>query len=342
MSGELTERQKSILRYTVGEYITSAMPVGSRTLSRRRRVGLSPATIRSVMADLEGLGFVNQPHTSAGRIPTDRGYRFYVDELIELEGISDSERRAIGQTLEAAADPEELLEEASRILGKISHQLSLVSSPHISSAKLEHLELLSVSSTKILVVLSVRSGLVKTILMEVSSEVFRERLDELSRLLNERLSGLTLHQVRETFATRVRDVRDDETGIIRLLMSSKDRVFDDIWSWSHVHIGGTPDVLHQPEFENPKNFRAFLSVVDDKELMTQVVENRDSRPGETTVTIGNEHREEKLKDYSVVTSIYKVGDVVGTVGVMGPKRMSYSKMIPLVDYMARTIAEMLS
>ncbi len=342
MSEQLSERQRTILRYTIGDYIASATPVGSRAISRRHQLGLSPATIRNVMADLEELGYINQPHTSAGRMPTDKGYRFFVNELLKLEEVSDSERKTIVKTLEHTQEPEELLKEASRILGKISHQLSLVSTPQISSAKFERLELFNVSSTKILVVLSVKSGIVKTIMMEVSSEVHREKLDEVSRILNERLSGLSLHQIRETFATRVKDVKDDETGIIRLLLSSKDRLFDDVLNWSHVHIGGTPEAMQQPEFEDPKNFRAFLSLVDDEELMAQVVEKRDSKPGEATVTIGQEHCEEKLRHYSIVTSVYKVGDVVGTVGIIGPKRMAYSKIIPLVDHMARTIASLLS
>ena len=342
MGEELSERQQSILRCVIGEYITLATPVGSRAISRQHHLPLSPATIRNVMADLEDLGYLIHPHPSAGRMPTDKGYRFYVNELMQIENLSESERRAIGRTLEKTADPEELFKEASRILGKISHQLSLVTSPHISSAALDRLELINLSSTKIAVILSIHSGIVKTIIMEVSSEVRREKLDELTGILNERLSGLTLHQIRETFATRVKDVRDEETGIIRLLMMSTNRLFDDSWTWSHVHIGGTPDVMHQPEFGNLQNFRSFIRLVDDEEVLTHVLVKRNSKPGEITVKIGDEHNDEKLKDYSTVTSVYHLGDAVGTVGVIGPKRMSYSKMIPLVDHMARTISAMLS
>jgi heat-inducible transcriptional repressor len=342
MDERLTDRQRAILGYTVSDYIASATPIGSRAISRRHRLGLSPATIRNVLADLEELGYVNQPHTSAGRMPTDKGYRFYVDELLELDDLTETERKAIGDTLEHALEPEELFKEASRILGRIAQQLSLVSTPQLSSAKFERVELISVSSTRILVVISVMSGIVKTIMMEVATEVEREALDEVSRILNERLSGLTLQQIRETFAFRVKDLEDEETGIIRLLLSSKDRLFDDIWNWSHVHIGGAPQAARQPEFQKPEKFRAFLSLVDDEEVMTHVVGNKTGDTGERTVTIGEENQELKLKDYSVITSVYKLGDVVGTVGVLGPKRMSYAKMIPLVDYMAKAIAAMLS
>ncbi len=342
MGEELTDRQESILRYIIGEYIASALPVGSRAISKRHNLSLSPATIRNVMANLEDLGYLNHPHPSAGRMPTDKGYRFYVNTLMEMENISDSDRIAIGKTLENTTAPEELFTEASRILGKISHQLSLVSSPHISCATLDRLDLISVSSTKVAAILSIRSGIVKTIMMEVSSEVRREKLDALSGILNERLSDHTLQHIRDTFARRVKDVKDEETGIIRLLMRSTNKLFDDTWTWSHVHIGGTPDVIHQPEFEKPETFRAFIRLVDDEEVLTHVLVKRNPLPGEITVTIGDEHQEDKLKDYSTVTSVYKVGDALGTVCVIGPKRMSYSRLIPLVDHMARTISAMLS
>jgi heat-inducible transcriptional repressor len=342
MPEELTERHKTILRHTVDDYIALATPVGSRTISKSHNLALSPATIRNVLADLEELGYVDQPHTSAGRVPTDRGYRFYVDELVELETLSDAERSTVERALQQTEDPEETLREASRILGKISHQLSLVTSPQLRSARFERLELLNVSSTKILVVLSVQSGIVKTILMEVTSEVQRERLEDLSRILNERLGGLTLQQIRDTFASRLQDVKDEETGIVRLLMKSKERVFDDVWSWAHVHIGGAPEAVNQPEFENPKTFRAFLSLVDDQELMAQVLERQLLGSSEAVVTIGHEHESERLNEYSIITSVYRVGDVVGTVGIMGPKRMSYSKVIPLVDHMAKAVAAILS
>ncbi len=339
---ELTEREQSILRFIVGEYIGCAMPVGSRALSRRHNLGLSPATIRNVMADLEELGYLRHPHTSAGRMPTDKGYRFYVNNLMGVESLSDSERRTIGKGLENASDPEELLTEASRILGRISHQLSLVSYPSISGATLKRLELIQVSSSKIAIVLSVESGLVKTIIMEVPSEIRREQLDALSSFLNERLSGETLENIKTTFASRVQDVRDEETGIVRLLMRSANRLFDDIWTWRHVHIGGTPEVIDQPEFGNPESFRSFLSLVDDEDVMSRVFTSRISSSSDVTVTIGDEHEEEKLKEYTTVTSIYKVGDAVGMVGIIGPKRMWYPRVIPLVDHMAKTISSMLS
>jgi heat-inducible transcriptional repressor len=342
MNEELTERQRSILRYTVSDYIASAAPVGSQSISSRHMLGLSPATIRNVMANLEELGYIDHPHTSAGRIPTDKGYRFYVDELVELDDLTATERKAIGEALERATESEELFREASRILGRIAQQLSLVSTPQLSSAKFERLELFNVSTTKILVVLSVKSGIVKTIMMEVAAEIHREKLDEVGGILNERLYGLTLQTIRETFALRVSDVENEDTGIIRLLMSSKDRLFDDIWNWSHVHISGAPQAANQPEFQKPEKFRAFLSLVDDEEVMIHVMGNQSAEIAETTVTIGQEHQQEKLKDYSVITSVYKVGDVVGTVGILGPKRMSYSRIIPLVDHMAKAIAAMLS
>jgi heat-inducible transcriptional repressor len=342
MPEELTEREQLILHFIVGEYVACATPVGSRTLWERHNLGLSPATIRNVMADLEEAGYLQHPHTSAGRMPTDKGYRFYVNYLMGVEEIPDSDRQAIGRTLEDASNPDTLLTEASRILGRISHQLSLVSSPFIRGAILKRLELLQVTSSKIAVVLSVESGLVKTIVMEVRNDVRREQLEDITRFLNERLTGQTLENIRTTFASRVKDAEDEETGIVRLLMKSAGKLFDDIWTWKNVHIGGTPEVIDQPEFGKPEAFRAFLSLVDDEEVMSRMFSHRLSNLEGVNVTIGEEHEERKLQDYATVASVYRVGDAVGMVGVIGPKRMRYSRVIPLVDHMARTISSILS
>ncbi len=342
MTQELTEREQAILRFLVGEYVACATPVGSRALWRRHDLGLSPATIRNVMADLEESGYLKHPHTSAGRMPTDKGYRFYVNYLMGVEDVPDSERQTIGRTLENASDPDELLTEASRILGRISRQLSLVSSPYIKGATLKRLELIQVSSSKIAIVLSVESGLVKTIILEVINDVRRDQLEGINRFLNERLSGETLEHIKNTFASRVKDAKDEKTGIVRMLMKSANRLFDDSWTWRHVHIGGTPEVIDQPEFGRPETFRSFLNLVDDEEVMSRVLTRRMSNLDEVTVTIGNEHEEKKLRDYTTVTSTYRVGDAVGMVGIIGPKRMRYPRMIPLVEHMARTISSMLS
>lgn len=341
MPAQLTQREKTVLRSIVHSFILSATPVGSRYISKKHGMGLSPATIRNVMADLEEMGYLSHPHPSAGRMPTDEGYRFYVNSLMELHKLSGAEKQTIRKQLDSASDAEELLRESSKLLGKISKQLSVVSSPHLSSGTFEKLELVTISSTKIMVILAIKSGLVRTIMMEVYSEIPRERLEDISSVLNERLSGLTLQEIRDTFSSRVQDVKDEETGLMRLFIESVDKLFADIKEGDKVHIAGTENLIAQPEFENPENFRSIIELINNEDIIVHVLEKHEGK-NQVIVTIGQENEEKRLQNYSVVSSSYSIGEVKGTVGLIGLKRMDYSKLIPLVDYVAKVISRMMS
>ncbi|MBW7887412.1 MAG: heat-inducible transcription repressor HrcA [Bacteroidetes bacterium] len=337
MAEKLNEREKSILHRIVYSYIQTAVPVGSRYISKKQDVGLSAATIRNVMSDLEDLGYINHPHTSAGRIPTDKGYRFYVNELMELDNVSLDIQSAIKSQLQNSTDTDEVLHIASKLLGTISHQLSVVSAPNLTSGIFEKLELLQISSTRLLVIISIQSGIIKTIMMEIFSEIPRPKLEKISQLLNERLSGLTLAQIRETFAERLRDYSNEETGLMRLFIDSVDKLFDE--KRDKIHIGGTKNIITQPEFENAKNFKGIIELLDNEDIIVHILESVEKK-NETTVAIGNETKHKNLKDYSIVTANYTVGNLTGQVGVLGAKRMNYSKLIPLVDFVAKTITLM--
>lgn len=335
----LNEREKTILHNIVHSYIQTAIPVGSRFIAKRRDIGLSPATIRNVMSDLEFLGYIDHPHTSAGRVPTDKGYRFYVNELMEIDQLSEKDQSSIQTVLQGNVETDEILKVASKILGTISHQLSVVTAPQMTSGIFEKLELLQVSSNRLLVIISIRSGLVKTIMMEIHSEIARATLDHVARLLNERLSGLTLKEIRDTFAERIREYQNEESGLIRLFIESVDKLFDENRK-DKIHIGGTTNIISQPEFDNAKNFKSIIELMDNEDIIIHVLENGDAKDGSANVTIGQETKIEHLKDFSIVTKTYNVGDVSGTIGVLGPKRMEYSKMIPLVDFVASTISNL--
>jgi heat-inducible transcriptional repressor len=338
---DLNERERSVLRHVVHNYIQTAVPVGSRVLSKRFEEHLSPATIRNVMADLEESGYLSHPHTSAGRVPTDLGYRYYIDFLMELQQLSETERQTIETLIDQNIEAEELLRETSKLLGKISKQLSIVSSPHLSSGIFEKLELIPLSSAKLLVVISIRSGLVKTVMLEVDSELRRETLHQISQLLNERLSGLTFQQIRDTFAERVKDVQGEKSGLVRLFIESVELLFDDTKEREKVHISGTQNIIEQPEFEDPKNFRSIIELVENEEVIVHLLQKHEATDKDFVVTIGAENQEDKARDYSIVTATYNIDGVSGRVGIIGPKRMNYAKVIPLVDHVAKTIAQML-
>lgn len=336
---ELNERERTILHNIVYSYIQTAIPVGSRYISKRKEIGLSPATIRNVMSDLEYWGYLGHPHTSAGRVPTDKGYRFYVNELMEIDRLSEKDRSVIQSHLHGSIETDEVLKVASKILGTISHQLSIVTAPQMTSGIFEKLELIQLTSTRLMVIISIRTGLVKTLMMEIQSEIQREKLDKISQLLNERLCGLTLKEIRDSFTDRIRDYKNEETGLIRLFIESVDKLFDENRK-EKVHISGTKSMLSQPEFESAKNFKSVIELMDNEDIIIHVLEKSDPKTGYTNVTIGEENKITDLKDFSIVTSTYTVGDLTGTIGVLGPKRMEYSKMIPLVDYVARTISNL--
>ncbi|HEX9658194.1 MAG TPA: heat-inducible transcriptional repressor HrcA [Bacteroidota bacterium] len=337
----LSDRESTVLHYVVHDFIETATPIGSRFISKRHEdeLGLSSASIRNVMSDLEYMGYINHPHTSAGRVPTDLGYRYYLDNLMKMESLPTEQQEDIKRGLDAAEERESILHETSKVLSKISRQLCVVTSPQLSAGTIEKMEMIQVSSNRVMVIISIKSGLVQTIMMEVSSAIPREKLDYTARLLNEKLAGLTIKEVKETFVERLKDTQGEDMGLIRLFVDSVDKLFLRNRS-EKLHISGTESILDQPEFVNPSEFRGIIELISNEEIIIHVLEKQEGKPKEIRVSIGSENDDEKLSQYGVITSMYTVGDISGSIGVIGPKRMHYSKMIPLVDYVAKTISQM--
>jgi len=350
MAQILSERQRIVLRDIVHYFIATANPVGSEFLSKRSKLKVSPATIRNIMAELEAMGLLEHPYTSAGRVPTDKGYRFYVDELMHAEEIPESEKRRIEKTLREISDYNELLWESSQILGRISRQLAIIFLPHLGSGIFEHLEIIPIASNRLFIVLSVRSGLVKTIMMEIASEVPHDRIQRIASLLNERLSGLRLDEIRKTFAERIKSVRYLEVEIFDQFAQHADKIFADLPGRMRVHIAGQQNILSQPEFHDPETVRDVVALLENEENIVEVFEQSIPREPsksemakvEARATIGREHPVRRLEPYSMVTALYKAGETVGTVGVLGPKRMRYSKVIPTVRYIAECLSSIMS
>jgi heat-inducible transcriptional repressor len=344
MIDELTIRQREILRSVVQSFIQLAVPVGSKRLSEHYFPDLSPATIRGVLADLEERGYIDHPHTSAGRVPTDLGYRTYVDNLMVPEGLAQTEKQRLEQQLRAAVEAGEILQITGKVLGNISHQLSIVSLPYISTGVLERIELVRVSTTRLLVILTMKSGLIRTITMEVVAEIPSEKLHRVSSSLNERLAGLTLKTIRDSFRDRTRDLDDDDTGLIRMFVISSQKLFDDEQDQNRLLISGTKNMLKQPEFDNPDRVRTVFEIVENEEFVVHVLEQNDghSQHGGVKVTIGRENNSEELANFSLIVAMYRVGDVHGRIALLGPKRMNYAQSIPLVEFAASTVTETLN
>lgn len=339
----LTDREKEVLKYVVENFIRSASPVGSRNVSKKTDLNLSSATIRNVMCDLEEMDLLDTKHTSSGRIPTDRGYRYYVDLLMEKETLNIKDEKDLKilfdeKNLHMIGD-HEMYAETSRILGKVTNLLAVVSQPQISKGIFDRIELVSISSNKVLVVLNIKSGIVKTVMMEISTEISKVKLEHLSAFLNERLHGLTLNQIRESIRQRVSDYKLHDPELLQLFINSIDKLYTEEEKGSKIYVGGAGDIITQPEFGNPKNFQDIIRLAEDKDVVIHIFENKQRSDNEVLISIGNENTDEKLKNYSVVTTSYKVGDVNGNIGVIGPKRMNYARMVSLLQYTSRLINE---
>ena len=339
---ELTEREKAILRHVIQQFILTASPVGSRNLAKKADIGLSPASIRNIMSDLEETGFLNHPHTSAGRVPTDKGYRFYVDTLMDPPILDNMQRDLIAQGLEAmGGETEDLLKLTSTILSNLTNQLALVTYPKFEQAVLQKIQIVQLSSKRILVVVSVKSGLVKTITLELTVEIKRESIQNIERFLNERLSGLKFAEIRNTIEDRIKDFnRDEYKPIIRVFLESVDQIFTDKKITEKSYLSGTKNILMQPEFENHDHLQGVIELIEDKDIIIHLMDSKRTGTLENvSITIGSESEHTKFSDYSVITKEYKVGDATGSLGVIGPKRMEYSKMVAAVVYVAEMLSE---
>lgn len=340
---ELNEREKLILKSIVQQFIITAVPVGSRFISKKYEIGFSPATIRNVMADLEESGYINHPHTSAGRIPTDKGYRYYVDALMPNENINANEKKLINEKLHSTQnDPEALIKVASAILSQVTHQIACVSYPVLDDAVLNKIQLIQISSTRLLVVISVTSGLVKTVTLEMDSEVDVSVLESVESKLNEKLSGLTFKQIKSTFIERFKDIEKEEKPIIRLFLESANKVFSDTIKDDKIVLTGAKNILHQPEFENPEKFESIIELIENKDIVIHILEQHvEDTKNSVVVKIGKENLNEKFYEYSVITKDYSLGEIKGFLGIIGPKRMEYSKIISIVGYISETLSNFL-
>lgn len=338
---ELNQREKAILRSIVQQFILTATPVGSRNITKKYDIGFSPATVRNIMADLEDSGFINHPHTSAGRVPTDKGYRYYVDSLMDIDKLNLKDRGLIDNSIGSIIDEaDELVKVTSQLLSSITKQIACVTYPNLESGILEKIQIISLTSTKILVVISIKSGLVKTITMELDSELKESQRESVQSLLNEKLAGLSLQEIRNTFKERFSDADEFQKPIIRLFVDSIDKLFKDEIKSDRVVVTGAKNIIQQPEFENPESFQSIVELIEDKDVIIHILEkSSESKKEDVYISIGSENIEKKLKEYSFVTKEYKFGETSGTLGIIGPKRMEYSRIVAIVDYLAKVLSE---
>jgi len=335
-SSNLTERESTILRLVVRSFIETAGPIGSRYLARHFSVGLSAASIRNTMSDLEDLGYLDHPYTSAGRVPTERGYRTFVDQLMQPLLLSSPERQLLIDQLQGlSVQPDMLMRECSRLLGRLSNLLGVVLSPKLATGVLDRLEVVPLSSSRMIFVLSLRGGLVKTVVLELDSVLDRNALDQVVVILNERLAGLTMEEIRQTYAQRIDDIKDEHTGLVKLVLKSSSSLFSEQID-GRLSMAGAQNIVIQPEFvEQPDQVKTLVELLEDENFIVQLLEEKAGmKTGRASAWIGSEMSEEKVDKYALVTAQYQFGETIGTVGVIGPKRMNYARVFALVEGIA--------
>ena len=343
VTDQLSERELRVLEAVIRSYVESAEPAGSQTIARRCGLGVSPATIRSIMGELEEKGYLFHPHTSAGRIPTDRGYRVYVDSLMRLAPPSDHDQQAIEVELRGSRSVvEELLQRAAQVLGVLTQELGVAVAPALDRLVLERLELVQVAPDRVLLVFNLRSGVVRTIFVQVPSAVPPEAVQRVTNLLNERLGGLTLAEIRTSLPQRLRDADSGVAGrqLLNIFLAEGDGLFDLSADSNAVHLGSAQMLADQPEFASNARMRELLELTERRDLLHEALERR-RRVG-VAITIGGENADPRLNDLTLVTSSYQVGELSGVIGVMGPTRMPYDKIIGLVEHTSRLVEGLLA
>lgn len=337
LNNELNERQRDILRSIVNLYVLKAVPVGSRKLAKylQGKLDLSPATLRNIMSDLEETGFIDHPHTSAGRIPTDKGYRYYVDWLMESTRLSIKELNQV-KKIESQDSSETILKKASQVLGTLSNYLAVVRIPHLTDLRILKIDIIKIASNRLLIVLALDSNAVKTATLEIDFELEDKHLDHVMIYLNEKISGKTLKFVKDNFSEIIQDLDSSKSPFIRLFIDSKDKIFTASEESSKVVTSGVPNLLKYPEFEDIGKVRSVVELVENQDMVVHLL---DSFSDNSNVLIGSEAGNELLEDYSIVLSKYRIGSASGSIGLIGPKRMNYAKMMALVNSVSEILHE---
>ena len=335
----LDERKERILRAVIDDYIVSAEPVASRTLARKHDLGVKAATIRNEMADLEMLGYLEHLHTSSGRIPSAKGYRFYVDGLIPPKPVSDDEKALIEKWYAARVRRiEEIFRETAKLIAKVTHNVSLVLVPQVTQAAFRCLQFLPLDERRSIAVLMTDAGFMENKIFDMPSGSTFEDFQRLAAVINRALTGKTLSAIHSGELKKVRDEIADE----KLYSAARElirRALDDT-KQERLYLGGTSAMVEQPEFRDAKKIKDILVMLEEEELIKDILRSHISDG--LRVTIGQENGDSRISDCSIITAAYHLnGELLGTIAVLGPTRMEYAKAMSLLEYMNTNLANMI-
>jgi heat-inducible transcriptional repressor len=341
MYENLTERDRKVLQAIIRDYIQTAQPVGSRIISKKSQMGLSPATIRNVMSDLEEMGFLVQPHTSAGRVPTDRAFRFYVDSILNMRRLSSAEREKIEKSLqEENLDINEIMKRASHMLSLLSKQTGVVLAPRFGSKIFKHIEFIKLREKRILVIIVSKTGEVQNKVIEADEELHQDELNKYGKYLTEIMGDLTLAEAKRKIMEEMNKEKVLFDNLMYRALQLSQKALEDEGE-GNLYIEGKTNMMQSPEFADLEKMRALIEAFEEKSKIVKLLDKALSIH-EIQIFIGAENELHEMIDCSVVAAPYsKENYTLGTLGVIGPTRMDYSSIIPIVDYTARIVGKIL-
>jgi len=333
------DRTQKILAAVIHEYIRSAEPVGSRTLARRHGFDLSPATIRNAMADLEDMGYLSQPHTSAGRVPTCKAFRYYVDSILDVRGLTRGERDHIRRNYHPSRlNMTQTLRETCRILSAASNYLGLVIAPKVSDMRFKHIQFVRLAPFQVLAIFVTTTGVIQNKPLEMDEDLDQDYLNKMTRYLGTILSGLTLLEVRNRILEEMQREKTAYDKLMERALKLGERALTDTED-RELFMEGTARIFEAPEFSNMEKMKNLLEALEEKGFLLKLLDQSFQAPG-VQLVIGTEFHHQEMADCTLVTASYGSPDSPqGTLGVIGPVRMNYSRVIPLVNYTAELLTE---
>ena len=341
MAEELNERSQNILEAIVEDYIASAEPIGSRAITRRHSFNLSPASVRNVMSDLEEMGFLCSPHTSAGRIPTEKGFHYYIDSLLQVRDLSKQEVAQLRKNYRfKGMKMEDVMQEVGRVMSGLSNYTGLVMAPKFASTVFRQIEFVRLSHGRLLVIFVSESGLVQNKVIKADPSLDQRDLEQISNYLNRELNGMSIHAVREKIAQELQTERARYDQLQkRALTISRAALQEE--AEELLFVSGASRMLEQPEFSSPEQMKRIIQTLESKKLLIDLLDRSHDAQG-VQIFVGSQIQNSEIHGCSLITAKFsnKKG-AVGTLGVIGPVRMDYSQVIPIVDFTAQLVSRIM-
>ncbi len=330
----LNDRKKQVLQAVIEEYISTAEPVSSGTIVEKYDLGFSSATIRNDMAELENMGYLEKPHTSAGRIPSVKGYRFYVDELLNDENISLEEIQYIKTQLETKVNEiEDLTKITTNTISDITHYATVAIGPNSTNNLIKDIKFILLGERMLMAVILTENGAIKETIIKYDEDISQTQVEGLNFTFNNKLRGKPLEKIDKPMEEYILSTMSDQINVIKPIIQQMNKAIEES---DKIYLKGANNVFDFPEFKKIDTAKNFLSILDTKEEMLEVLNSGLAK--DINVYIGEENEREELKDLSIVTFKHTVGGKdLGTIGIIGPKRMNYSKVISIMKYINKKL-----